>query len=317
MVLTSIPAYFLTVFILKKWAAKRIDKLHCSFLWRGAVKANGGHCLVRWAKVLKPKKFGGLGVLDLDMFSMALRLRWLWYEWAEEDRSWVGTEPPVNEVDRHFFRISTVVIIGNGLNAEFWNSSWLQGTTPRDIARSLYRLAWRKHRKVFEEISNHNWTRGLRRMNSVEEMAKFVIPWDLVQEVQFTDHPDVLQWRWTATSEYTSKSAYRVQLHGSYCTFDVDGIWKAHAESKHKFFAWLMVQCKLLTADKLAARNWPCSPICPLCRVSLESAEHICLHYPFAQQVWYRIAAWTEGLVQFLVQGESMELWWSEALGSC
>jgi hypothetical protein len=50
------PAYFLTVFILKKWAVKKIDKLRRSFLRRGAAEANGGHFLVRWAKVLKPKK---------------------------------------------------------------------------------------------------------------------------------------------------------------------------------------------------------------------------------------------------------------------
>jgi hypothetical protein len=90
---------------------------------------------------MKPKKFGGLGVLDLDIFSRALRLRWLWYEWAESDRPWVGTEPPVNEVNKQLFRASTVVTIGNSLKAELWNSSWLDGRAPRDIAPGLYRLA--------------------------------------------------------------------------------------------------------------------------------------------------------------------------------
>ena len=33
----------------------------------------------------------GLGILDLDLFSRALRLRWLWYEWTDSDRAWVGT----------------------------------------------------------------------------------------------------------------------------------------------------------------------------------------------------------------------------------
>jgi hypothetical protein len=46
-----------------------------------------------------------------------------------------------------------------------------------------------------------------------------------------------------------------------------------------------------------------------------ETAEHICLHCPFAQQVWHRIAAWTDGLVQLPVQGVAMEVWWREALG--
>jgi mannosylglycoprotein endo-beta-mannosidase len=50
-VLTSIPTYYLTVFRLQKWAIKKIDKLRRSFLWKGSVDANGGHCLVKWSKV--------------------------------------------------------------------------------------------------------------------------------------------------------------------------------------------------------------------------------------------------------------------------
>jgi hypothetical protein len=134
---TSIPTYYLTVFPLKKWAIKKIDKIRMSFLWKGAKNANGGHCLVWWGKVMRPKKFGGLGILDLDLFSRAMRLRWLSYEWKDPDRPWVGTKPPVTEMDRQLFRASTVVTIGNGLKAEFWNSSWLQGMAPRDIAPNI------------------------------------------------------------------------------------------------------------------------------------------------------------------------------------
>jgi len=79
--------------------------------------------LVKWSKVLKPKNFGGLGVLDLDLFSRALRLRWLWYEWVAPERPWVGTEPPVNAIDRQLFRASTIVVLGDGQKASFWQSS--------------------------------------------------------------------------------------------------------------------------------------------------------------------------------------------------
>jgi mannosylglycoprotein endo-beta-mannosidase len=315
MVLTSIPAYFLSVFILKKWAIKRIDRIRRSFLWRGTAEANRGHCLVRWAKVMRPKSFGGLGILDLDLFSRALRLRWLWYEWNEPDRPWVGTELPVNEIDRQLFRASTVVTVGNGLKAEFWNSSWLNGSPPRDVAPSLYRLAWRKRRKVAEELENQSWTRGLWRMSSVQEMAEFVVLWDLVHDFQLSEQPDGMRWRWTINGEYSSKSAYRAQLQGSYFSFDVDSIWKAHAESKHKFFGWLLVQSKLLTTDKLTLRNCPCNLLCPLCKVDPETADHICLHCPFAMQVWHRVSTWSQGLVTLPEAQRGLEDWWQGALG--
>ena len=88
---------------------------------------------------------------------------------------------------------------------------------------------------------------------------------------------------------YSVKSAYNLQFQGSYSTFRSDTIWQAEAEGKHKFFAWLLVQCKILTADKLLARQWPCNPICSLCNIEQETAAHLILHCPFAQQVWERL----------------------------
>ena len=173
-VLSSLPTYFLTVFKLPKWAIKRIDKLRRNFLWKGEAEANGGHCLVKWAKTMRPKKFGGLGILDLDLFSRALRLRWLWFQWTTPDRPWVGTEPPVDDIDRQLFRTSTVVTLGNGEKASFWQSSWLFGQAPRDRFPELFKWAWRKNKSVKEELQNQNWTRGLWRMQTVEEMASFV-----------------------------------------------------------------------------------------------------------------------------------------------
>jgi hypothetical protein len=98
--LSSIPTYFLTMFAPMKWALKRMNKIRRGFLWKGSEDINGGHCLVNWKKVRRPKPLGGLGVLDLDLFSRALRLRWLWYAWKEPERPWVGTEVPCTDADK-------------------------------------------------------------------------------------------------------------------------------------------------------------------------------------------------------------------------
>ena len=57
-------------------------------------------------------------------------------------------------------------------------------------------------------------------MTTVQEMAEFVILWDLIQQVQLTDRTDEIRWRWTADGIYTSKSAYRAQFNGSYSTYN-------------------------------------------------------------------------------------------------
>ena len=85
-------------------------------------------------------------------------------------------------------------------------------------------------------------------MESVEEMSSFIRLWDLVQNVQLTNETDVIH------GEYSAKTAYNIQFAGSRSQFDGAPIWRAEAEGKHRFFAWLMVQSKLLTADNLIKR---------------------------------------------------------------
>ena len=151
-------------------------------------------------------------------------------------------------------------------------------------------------------------------MQTVEEMASFVRLWDLVQQVQLNIQPDSITWRWNADGTYTTKSAYNAQFVGSYSNFNGASIWQAEAEGKHKFFAWLLVQCKVLTADKLMARQWPSNPVCVLRNQEQETAAHLILLCPFARLVWERIQAWAGQLVQ--VPNGSLEIvdWWQKEL---
>jgi hypothetical protein len=312
-VLTAIPTYFLTVFEPKKWVIKKMDKIRRSFLWKGADNANGGHCLVRWTKVKRPKKLGGLGVLDLELFSRALRLRWLWYQWSDPNRPWVGTDVPCGEADKQLFRACTCVTVGNGNRAKFWESAWLHGKAPRDLAPNLYKLAWRKNKSVSEDLMNDNWTRGLWRLSTATELAEMEAPMIQLSEVQLTDREDEITWRWTANGGYTAKSAYNVQLIGSYSNFDASAIWKAKTEGKHRFFTWLLVQQKILTADQLIARNWACNPICSLCDQVQESAQHLCLSCVYAQEVRFLVSHWSEGLLMVPDRNIDLMHWWNDA----
>ena len=64
-------------------------------------------------------------------------------------------------------------------------------------------------------------------MSTVEEMAEFIILWDLVQNIQLTEHNDEIRWKWTINGSYTSKSAYLAQMHGTFSAFDGKSICMA------------------------------------------------------------------------------------------
>jgi hypothetical protein len=106
-------------------ARKQIDNLRRSFLWKEDENANGGHCLVNWSTVCRPKELGGLGV---ENFGRALCLRWLWQEWVHDSKPWTGTSLPCNDIDRLLFNVSTTITIGNGNKARFWHHNWLEGS---------------------------------------------------------------------------------------------------------------------------------------------------------------------------------------------
>jgi hypothetical protein len=134
-------------------------------------------------------------------------------------------------------------------------------------------------------------------MTSATEMEEFISLWALASEVVLTENEDEIRWRWTSNGHYTARSVYKAQLNGSYCTFDALAIWKVITEGKHRFFVWLLVQGKILTADKLLVRNWPCNST-TVCDQEFETAKHLCLQCVFAQEVWVLVAAWSDVIVQ-------------------
>lgn len=146
-------------------------------------EARGGHCLVSWRRVQRPKQSGGLGVLDLAAFNRALRIRWQWLQWIDNNKPWSEMTIHHTPTELELFRTCTTISLGNGQRATFWHDRWLQGKSPKEIAPDLYRLAWRKNENVATGLTNGQWKRGLRRLSTTEEINQYFELWALVREV--------------------------------------------------------------------------------------------------------------------------------------
>ena len=160
-VLSSQPVFMLTSLNAPKKVLEDLDKFRKRFLWAGGEALTGGKCKVNWPTVNRPKDLGGLGVLDLEKFATALRLRWVWQEWMEPNKPWVGLGTPCNDKDKLLFAAVTTIKIGNGAKASFWHSAWIQGRRPKDIAPAIFNISKHKNRTVQEALTNNAWVRDI------------------------------------------------------------------------------------------------------------------------------------------------------------
>jgi hypothetical protein len=71
-VITATVIYQAMALDLPPWFIKAVDKIRRGYLWKGRMDAKGGHCLVAWPKVTRPKKLGGLGIANLQVLNWAL-----------------------------------------------------------------------------------------------------------------------------------------------------------------------------------------------------------------------------------------------------
>jgi hypothetical protein len=50
------------------------------------------HQTIHVQRVCMPKEYGGLGILNLKKYAWALCLKWIWNEWNDTPKPWVGLE---------------------------------------------------------------------------------------------------------------------------------------------------------------------------------------------------------------------------------
>lgn len=272
---------------------KEIDKCRRRFLWCHDEDMAGGKCKVAWDRVCSPVEHGGLGILNLQKFSRAMCLRWLWLAWQSPLSPWTNFQLPCDAKDREMFHRATTVTIGNGKTANFWCCRWLGNESLQNTFLVLFKHSRRKNRSVAEALANDQWIRDLQHGNSVEIAVEFLAMWRLIRGTHVVASvPDKLTWSGGPGGAYSASSAYKMQFQEIGPTCFRQLLWKPWAPNKLKIFMWLLYLDHLWCNDRLQRRGWPNGYFCPLCRRNLETSVHLIWHCPFSLQVWAKVASW-------------------------
>lgn len=73
--LNNTPIYHMSIYLLPKTMIKEFDKDRRKFFWQGGHVKRKYH-LVRWTKICKSKRKGGLGIKDIRKTNLSLLCKW-------------------------------------------------------------------------------------------------------------------------------------------------------------------------------------------------------------------------------------------------
>lgn len=92
-------------------------------------------------------------------------------------------------------------------------------------------------------------------------------------------------------------------------------LWKLKGPAKSRLFFWCVLFQKVPTWDFLQKRGRIGPGWCPLCKDSVESAQHLFLFYPFNPSLWVEMLRLLK--IPFRWEGQGLlkawQKWWNEA----
>ena len=150
---------------------------------------------------------------------------------------------------------------------------------------------------------------------TVDHLHEFVNLWEKLSHVQLIpDMPDSIIWKLTKDGHYSAATAYSAQFLGLVDSDLPQIVWATWAPPKCKFFAWLVINKSIWTADRLQKRRWPNCNMCPLFKRVQESVAHRLFKSLYTVRVWNMIKVWL-GLHDIYPQNwamvDTVKSWWS------
>ena len=143
--LDGIPSYFMSMFLLNKTFIEKMNKHRRRFFWRKKKDKRAYHW-VKWSRVCRSKKKGGLGIKDLHKQNISLLVKWWWkFElgdglWQKIIRARYFKRKTVADVQTRFndspcwkaiMKVKEVYMEGRGIHihmgdlARVWHDPWI------------------------------------------------------------------------------------------------------------------------------------------------------------------------------------------------
>ena len=155
---------------------------------------------------------------DVDRFSRALCLRWMWLTLNNPERVWSGLVLPCDTADQELITFAALVTLGNGKTTSFWHCCWMGSTSLAKLFPKLYKSSRRKKRMTASALLNDTWTDDMRHHANEDLVDEFIVLWRAICMANTNLSPNMsnsISWKFYSSGEYIARSAYLMQFHGS------------------------------------------------------------------------------------------------------
>jgi hypothetical protein len=272
---------------------QELESWQRAFFWSAKEKVNGGQCLVAWESVCRPYDFGGLGVKNLRLQDLALRVRWEWLRRTDLSRPWQGLPHWKDKLAADVFHSLVKIRVGKGDRVLFWLDRWLDGACIQDIALDvLAAMGTRRQntRTVQQALQNDRWTLDATDNLLPEGFQQFVVlSMSIINQERDPDQDDFFTWPCDPSGVFSAKATYDRLCEGAVRFGAVDCIWKPWAPSKCKIFQWPAVKNRLWTTDRRARHGLQAvANTCYLCLQEIDAVDHFLVHCCYAKEVWFK-----------------------------
>ena len=305
---SAIPAYVMQNNLLPGKILDGIDRVNKNFLWNSSSTKQSMHW-VGWRKVTSPKEIGGLGLQTAKGRNTALlaKLNWRFHtegesQWAKVLRLKYCTHQRLisrNEANlpgsrtwksmkkgKEIFRKGTKWIPGYESNLSFWNDSWSNLGTLRNIIQGPLTVESSNLRvKDVADMGGWKWDR-----------LHIELPEEVKREIQATPIPfvrrneDRLAWKLSPRGSFELKSAYLLAIDPLPDPgFQGKWIWKLDTLPRIQMFLWKCMHQSIGVKECLQARGMLIDTACPHCLSRSESILHALRDCHVVKKVWHQL----------------------------
>ncbi|GLT52165.1 hypothetical protein SLA2020_255190 [Shorea laevis] len=330
-VLACIPVYYFSSMKAPKQVLNLISLIQRRFLWGGNEEKNK-ISWVKWERVCRSRREGGLGVKDVGTFNLALLGKWRWRllqekgnlcrkvleakykltlknEW--EGGEWGGRCSPwwrdlwsldrIFEPRRNWVKEGMLKSVGEGSDTLFWHNIWVGEIPFKEKYNRLFRISLDQE-AVIADMGSWNqrkweWEWRWRRNLFVWENELLQ---ELINELQGISlkkgQQDTWMWKHSREGKYSVQTAYKYlsQQHTAGSGQKYDLVWNKNVPLKVTAFAWKLLQNRIPTKDNLMKRgmNGQGNDKCVLCDLEAESVEHLFFKCNVSWSIWASCYDW-------------------------